>query len=118
MAQTQPDPELEAFCTTCPTVEEVTTLLEGYGFQLTFHMEAVRYAACYHMAPLPAQYHYRDTAGTEVVFLAGPDLMCHQRTCAHASRFWMYPGADPAVAARIALAIATLVTDPQVCSTL
>jgi hypothetical protein len=51
--------DLEAFCATCPSAEEVTNVLQALGFALTFHMNAVP-PACAEVPPLPAQYHYRD----------------------------------------------------------
>jgi hypothetical protein len=54
------DPGAEAFCVTCPGPEELTSLLQGFGFHLTFQMEAIMYPAYTRLPPLPAQYHYRD----------------------------------------------------------
>ena len=51
--------ELEAFCVTCPSAEEVTHLLQAGGFTLAFQMDAVP-SACAGAPPLPAQYHYQD----------------------------------------------------------
>jgi hypothetical protein len=53
MSQTN---ELEAFCRACPCVEEVTTVLQGLGFSLVFHMPEVVYPAYSHTPPLPAQF--------------------------------------------------------------
>ena len=46
------------------------------------------------LATLPAQYHYRDAHGTELIFLAGQDYAedDEPRLPAHASRWWIYPG--------------------------
>ena len=38
MADTKVD-ERAAFCTTCPSPEEVGSLLQILGFELTFHMD-------------------------------------------------------------------------------
>jgi hypothetical protein len=48
--------DLEAFCRACPRVEEVTTVLQGPGFSLVFHMPEVVSAASSHTPPLPAQF--------------------------------------------------------------
>jgi hypothetical protein len=49
-----------------------------------------------HPPPLPAQYHYKDDGhGTEVIYLAGRDVPLEGESFPpHASRFWLYPGAD------------------------
>jgi hypothetical protein len=89
-------PELEAFCTTCPPVEEVSALLANLGFTLAFHMDAVQ-SPCAAVPPLPAQYHYKkDACGTEVIYLAGRDTPLEDGEVFpfHASRFWLYAGAD------------------------
>ena len=94
MAQTKTH-DLEAFCATCPTVQEVTTVLQELELELTFHMDAVISPEYAQLPPLPAQYHYRDRHGSEVVFLAGHDADIDDvRLPAHASRFWIYPGAN------------------------
>jgi hypothetical protein len=98
--------DLEAFCATCPSAEEVTTLLQAVGFALTFYMDAVP-SACAGVPPLPAQYHYRDRRGSEVIFLAGRDAdLDGIQLPEHASRFWLYPGADVEVARWIAHVLA------------
>ncbi len=92
----QPASELEAFCATCPAPEEVTTLLAKLGFHLEFQMDE----QCdhpYELPPLPAQYHYKDASGTEVIYLAGRDFPMNEdgdTLPPHASRFWLYAGAD------------------------
>src|SRR6266487_1953476 len=87
--------EVEAFCVTCPSAEEVTTLLQTLGFELTFHME-IDHPPEYEQVPcLPAQFHFQDTHGNEVIFLAGRDTdLDGVGFPEHASRFWLYPGAD------------------------
>jgi hypothetical protein len=87
--------ELEAFCTTCPPAEEVSALLATLGFTLAFHMDAVQ-SPCAEVPPLPAQYHYKkDACGTEVIYLAGRDTPLEGEVFPfHASRFWLYTGAD------------------------
>lgn len=88
--------DLEAFCATCPPPDEVTNLLQRLDFRLTFQMDAVA-ARCYGQIPaLPAQYHYSDQYGTEVIYLAGSDADTDGRQLpTHASRFWLFPGSDP-----------------------
>jgi hypothetical protein len=52
---------------------------------------------------LPAQFHFRDSHGIEVIFLAGKDVdLDGGRLPEHTSRFWLYPGADRAAHHRIA----------------
>ena len=58
---------LEAFCHALPTPERVTALLQPLGFSLTYQRGAIR--------GLPPQYHYRDNKGTEVMYLAGKDVL-------------------------------------------
>ena len=91
--------ELLAFCVACPPPQEVIAALAEIQFQLTFTMEEQRSPASLKTPPVPAQYHFRDARGTEVIYLAGED-MGEVGEClpAHASRFWLYPGADAAAA--------------------
>ena len=98
--------ELEAFCVTCPSVEEVTNLLQSGGFTLAFQMDAVP-SACAGAPPLPAQYHYRDQHGSEVIYLAGHDADPDGAELPeHASRFWIHPGADAGAARWVAHVLA------------
>ena len=96
-ARPQPATELEAFCSTCPAAEDVTALLARLGFRLEFQMDEQRDHTS-QLPPLPAQYHYKaDAHGTEVIYLAGRDFPMNEDGCTlpfHASRFWLYPGAD------------------------
>jgi hypothetical protein len=86
---------LEAFCTACPTPQEVTSVLQEIGFSLVFRMEAVS-SVCADVPPLPAQYHYRK-GNCEVIFLAGHDVdLDGIELPEHASRFWLHAGADAA----------------------
>ncbi|SRR5579883_154125 len=95
---------VSAFCSTCPNAEEVGALLESHGFALTLTMGPSRFTQIT-IPPLPAQYHYRDAAGTEVIFLAGKDISepGMKRFPRHASRWWVYPGANPEAAQHIML---------------
>src|SRR6266700_3711930 len=87
--------DLEALCATCPSPQEVSNMLQVLGFELAFHMDVVASPVYAQMSPLPAQYHYRDKYGTEVIYLAGHDAdLDGVRLPEHASRFWLYPGAD------------------------
>src|SRR5215472_18736606 len=80
---------LEAFCQTCPIPEAVTILLEGLGFSLSFQMDAIHYPAYTRLPSLPAQYHYTDAHGTQVIYLAGKDTpLDGERLLRHSSRFW------------------------------
>jgi hypothetical protein len=88
---------LEAFCATCPTVQEVTNLLQALGFELAFNMGVDASPEYEQLSPLPAQFHFQDKHGTEAIFLAGPDVNLDGILFPeHASRFWLYPGADAA----------------------
>jgi hypothetical protein len=99
---------LDAFCQTCPAPEAVTTLLEGLGLSLSFQMDAIRYPAYTRLPDLPAQYHYTDEHGTEVIYLAGKDTpLDGERFPRHVSRFWVYPGADAGAYQRIVSVLAT-----------
>ncbi len=91
---TLPTTDLTAFCATCPSADEVTAALDPLGFTLVFQMKADDDQAYLHLAPLPAQFHYRDHCGTEVIYLAGVDSEDEQPAPRHASRFWLYGGAD------------------------
>jgi signal recognition particle subunit SEC65 len=106
MAQTKAR-EVEAFCVTCPSTEEVTTLLQTLGFELAFHMD-IDHPPEYEQVPcLPAQFHFQDEHGNEVIFLAGRDVdLDGVGFPEHASRFWLYPGADRAVYGRVANVLA------------
>jgi hypothetical protein len=100
--------ELEAFCTTCPPAEEVSALLATLGFTLSFQMqEQDDLHTLVHLPALPAQYHYKkDACGTEVIYLAGRDTPLEGEVFPfHASRFWLYAGAD---AQAFQLAMSTL----------
>ena len=105
MAHTQTG-ELAAFCSICPTPEAVTSILQGLGFRLTFQMEAVVYRAYTQMPDLPAQYHFRDEHGTEVIYLAGRDApLDGERFPRHQARFWLYAGSDTAACKRVLSAL-------------
>ena len=98
---------LEAFCVTCPSAREVTKQLQLSGFELTFHM-GVDASPEYEQIPsLPAQFHFQDEHGNEVIFLAGRDVdLDGVQLPEHAARFWMYPGADTVAYQRTASALA------------
>ncbi len=90
-----PGSPLLAFCATCPPPQEVADALAGLGFQLIFTMEEQRFPAYSQTPPIPAQFHFRDEHSTEVLYLAGKDAGEEgERLESHASRFWVYPGAD------------------------
>src|SRR5712691_1546544 len=91
----QPAPELQAFCATCQAAQDVTALLARLGFLLAFQMDEQPDHTS-QLPPLPAQYHYKDeTSGTEVIYLAGRDTPLEREVFpSHASRFWLYAGAD------------------------
>ena len=98
--------EREAFCSTCPLAADVTTLLATLGFGLDFQLDA-QPSHTSPLPPLPAQYHYKDACGTEVIYLAGRDLALDgQSLPPHASRFWLYAGADAEAFARVLTTLA------------
>jgi hypothetical protein len=98
--------ELEAFCTSCPAPDEVTTFLDTLGFTLGFTMGAVP-SRNRNVAPLPAQYHYERDDGLCIIYLAGRDTpMSGENFPAHQSRFWACAGAESAAFDRITRALA------------
>ena len=104
--------KLEAFCRTCPAPQEVTACLHTMGFTLVFQMPACIPSASSAVAPLPAQFHYERADGTEVIYLAGRDTPLEDGEVFpfHASRFWLYAGADAQV---FQLAMSTLALSYQ-----
>lgn len=91
----KPVRDLEAFCGGCPAADEVTATLQTLGFRVTFQMDAVVPPESSGIPALPPQYHYVDDYGTEIVYLAGPDTpMEEENYPPHASRFWLWPGAN------------------------
>lgn len=101
--------ERSAFCSICPSPEAVTDHLARFGLVLTYARPAEMAQDYLHLPPLPAQYHYEDARGTQVMFLAGPDTSCladdegdeevdllpgRNSYPPHASRFWLIPGAN------------------------
>ena len=99
MPQTKLPPvtEREAFCPICPAAQEVSELLTRLGFHLEFQMGEQRDHQS-QLPSLPAQFHFKDPHGTEVIYLAGRDSPLNDDGEAlppHASRFWLYAGASP-----------------------
>jgi hypothetical protein len=95
--------ELEAFCATCPSAQEVTTVLQRFGFRLTFQMDALTSPPSSATPALPAQFHYEDDQGTQVIYLAGHDTDPDGRWLPpHASRWWIFAGGYPMVAKQVA----------------
>jgi hypothetical protein len=90
-----------AYCATCPSADEVTAVLAPLGFILVFEMNADDDQAYLHLAPLPAQFHFRNDDGTEVIYLAGVDQADEQPASRHAARFWIYAGADTGARERV-----------------
>lgn len=87
--------ELEAFCPTCPSAEEVTAQLEQLGFRLVFSMPAQ--PSHDSLPPLPAQYHYRHASGAGALSLPF-----------HESRFWLSRGGSHAEAFQLTLSTLTV----------
>jgi hypothetical protein len=89
-------PALEAFCGICPDAQVVREQMRRLGFRLTFYLPSFRYPSQgKYDATIsqPAQYHYGDDFGTEVIFLAGADMAEDRQSLPpHASRWWIYPG--------------------------
>ena len=95
--------DLEGFCPTRPTPGEVTAALHTLGCELVFQMDACASPPSSDIPALPAQYHYSDRSGTEVIYLAGRDRDLDGGCLpTHASRFWLFPGADVVAYQRIA----------------
>ena len=108
-AATRSATELEAFCPSCPPVEDVTGQLEQLGYQLVFSMPAQRGHG--NLPPLPAQYHYRHASGAEAIYLAGRDSPIHtDKIClpSHESRYWLSRGGSEAEAFQLALSTLAL----------
>lgn len=112
--------EHSAFCRTCPLSDDVTTLLARFGLKLIYSRPVEKRQQYRGLPPLPAQFHYEDDWGTQVLFLAGPDNPCladdddEEETSPlsrsyppHASRFWIIVGAHPLRACRIQEELAT-----------
>ena len=104
----RPPDELEAFCQSRPTAEEVITFLAQLGLRLDFQMEAFAPPAYSPLAELPAQFHFADESGMSLIYLAGEDSATEEgeRLPAHKSRFWAYGGADAQRFERIAQQVA------------
>jgi hypothetical protein len=100
--------ELEAFCLSCPTPEEVITFLERLGMRLDFLMGAFLPPTYSGLAQLPAQFHFEEASGISVIYLAGEDSVTDdgERLPPHKSRFWAYPGADAHVFGQITRSVA------------
>jgi hypothetical protein len=90
---------LQAFCQSCPSVESVKAVLAPLGFSQTLSMKAYAAFPAYSVPALPAQYHFDNGKGTEVLYLAGKDSSPKEgkELPAHQSRLWVYPGHDPAL---------------------
>ena len=92
----QPFDELEAFCPSCPEPEEVSTFLKQLGLRLDFQMKAFEPPVYSELSELPAQFHFADDSGMNLIYLAGEDNIMEvgERLPAHKSRFWAYGGVD------------------------
>ena len=105
--------DVSAFCLTCPQPQDVTRVLQAYGFRLSFEMKADAERAYLHLPPLPAQFHYDGPSGISVVYLAGKDYdeANHQPvpSCIkqYASRFWLYAGGNPTMYEQMKQVLAT-----------
>lgn len=99
--------ELAAFCETCPSPQEVIQALAALGFRLAFQMEEQVQPAYVQEPPIPAQFHFRDRHGTEVIFLAGVDTGEEgEYLPPHKARFWAYPGSLPVAALTVTQTLA------------
>lgn len=88
--------ELEAFCLSCPAYGEVIAFLERLGMRLVFQMDAFLPPVYSELAQLPAQFHFEDSSGMSIIYLAGEEKATEdgEHLPPHKSRFWAYPGAD------------------------
>ena len=84
--------DLHAFAQTCPESTEVKAFMAELGFDLEFKLPA--YKGSEHVRPLPPQYHFKDSNGTAVIFLAGYDCTEDRWVPLHKSRWWIYPGSS------------------------
>ncbi|MBX5459256.1 MAG: hypothetical protein IRZ31_20375 [Thermogemmatispora sp.] len=78
-----------AFVLTRIVRSQVSSVLKREGFRLSFSLPACRRRWGW----LPAQYHYTDAAGTEVIWLSGQDPEAREQdpmAPEHRSRFWVY----------------------------
>lgn len=85
--------ECSALCSTCPELEEVARTLNPLGFLVAFQMKEQKAPIYAHLPVLPSQLHLRDSLGTEIIYLAGPDRP-NVFLPPHASRFWIYGGSS------------------------
>jgi hypothetical protein len=92
----QQEQELEAFCSSCPTPEEVIAFLKRLDMYLDFQMDAFLPPAHSEIAELPAQFHFEHVSGMNIIYLAGEDKEPEDgvRLPVHKSRFWAYSGWD------------------------
>lgn len=87
----------EAYCSCCPTLQEVERSLQEHGFTLVFQMHGI--TRRHTETSIPAQYHFTSPDGTEILYLAGRDVGDrYTRLRPHASRFWVIMGNNPTVA--------------------
>lgn len=98
-------PEQGAFCMSRPDPDDVASALKPLGFCLTFQMSASSDGFAF-----PAQYHFQSARGTQVIYLAGRDSSLDDEDFdevdtdpypPHASRFWVYAGADLLVSRQV-----------------
>ncbi len=100
--------EHTALCATCLDPHEVTATLQELGLSLIFQMPAYPAKRWMQLPGLPAQFHYEDSCGLVVMYLAGKDELWEgQKLPEHASRFWVYAGADPKATQRVMHALET-----------
>jgi hypothetical protein len=71
-------------------------------------MEAFLPRAYSQLAQLPAQFHFADTSGMSLIYLAGEDSATEdgERLPTHKSRFWAYPGGNAQLFERITQRVA------------
>ncbi len=108
LTSTQQVQEVHAFCATCPDPKDVQAILHALGLQLVFEMPASPQQMHMQVPALPAQFHYETPCGLAVIYLAGKDEVWEgQKLPHHASRFWVYSGADPDATQEVMKALET-----------
>jgi len=96
--QSQTASEIAVCCATCPAASRITEQLARLGFGRVVTLPALTADGI--IPGVPAQYHYRDSADTEVIFLAGRDRL-ETNLPAHAARFWVTRGSDAGAYRRV-----------------
>ena len=90
--------EMVVCCAACPDATRMTEHLARLGFGRVVTLPALTADGI--IPGVPAQHHYRDSADTEAIFLAGRDRL-ETNLPAHAARFWVTRGSDAGAYRRV-----------------